>query len=160
MKNEEGLCEECPTGFMEEGGECVNCGVIGCEVCSSVGVCSTCLDERASITVGGHQCLCEEPFITTESGYCFEEPSAPSDTTDPGLFTTESGQQVECPTGCHQCSSLDDCTSCLSAFFQEGGKCIACHTSCLTCKGATASHCLSCPSGFHLSGNACSQCPG
>lgn len=60
------------------------------------------------------------------------------------------------------CSSATSCTQCLSGYtlFTQNNQmiCAPCTTSCRTCAQGQPGACLSCGTGFFLSGNTCIQC--
>jgi hypothetical protein len=73
-----------------------------------------------------------------------------------------------CQSPCRTCVSLSDCLSCVDGSYLQGGSCVKCDQSCLTCKGPSNSNCLSCfgtsslsPDGF-CSGcsSSCKLCSG
>ena len=47
---------------------------------------------------------------------------------------------------------------CIKGYYMSGTiSCSACDLSCLTCSGSSASNCLTCPDGYQLVSNTCSQ---
>ena len=67
-----------------------------------------------------------------------------------------------CPKNCFTCSSLTNCSQCLSGYttFKKESKiiCAPCMTSCRTCAEGKPSTCLSCGNGFYLMNGTCKPC--
>ena len=77
-----------------------------------------------------------------------------------GYSIDGSGNLVECPANCGECSSSTACTTCMPGYALSGSACAKCHESCATCSGA-AETCTACATGYYKvgSGNGvCTSC--
>lgn len=69
---------------------------------------------------------------------------------------------IGCPQNCQYCSSSTVCTACNSGYTQfiQGSNtvCVPCIQTCRTCAQGQPATCLSCGTGFYLSGTICVPC--
>ncbi|KAL2092601.1 hypothetical protein ACEWY4_012399 [Coilia grayii] len=133
---EEGRCvPQCQGGY-PEGGECVPCDLLHCEVCEGPGVCVQCVEQYL---LHGHTCV----------SHC------------PARYRPQDGQCVRCPAGCSDCHGEDHCTGCEQYYFLHEQQCVddcpkgfyasvlthtcdVCHSDCASCDGPDQDDCVEC----------------
>ncbi|ESU40244.1 Variant-specific surface protein, partial [Giardia duodenalis] len=74
-----------------------------------------------------------------------------------GYSIDGSGNLVECPANCGECSSSTACTTCMPGYALSGSACAKCHESCATCSGA-AETCTACANGYYKVGSTTGPC--
>ncbi|XP_027028709.2 proprotein convertase subtilisin/kexin type 5 isoform X1 [Tachysurus fulvidraco] len=153
----QGHCRaHCPREFYPDREQytCLPC-IANCEICVNGNICTKCRE--------GYK---------VQSGICLPVPCGVGEVHDP-----ESGECIECETGCSTCSTDDPeyCNSCTDDYFlyrhqcrqhcpqrtyeeSSRGVCLSCPESCLDCRSETL--CLICQPGQFLHNGACvNECP-
>lgn len=151
----DGDCKNsCEAGEFRHEGECHKCDITNCKECIFIGNESKCLE-------------CSSGILTVD-GLCSE--SCPS-----GQYIAD-GKCINCPSGCQECTSPDNCTVCKIYFFYLEGKCLSgcidgtfancgspplicekCDDACTKCTGPTPNRCQECAYGYFLKDKSCIQ---
>ena len=150
-------CEKlsCPDGTRPINHDCGGCNDLtpNCETCTET------------------QCLTCEPAYDLIDGKCVLK------TCEDGQYLNmDDGKCYPCGTNCVKCSAANKCDECETGYeLQNGvcvaktcdagyyldfttGECLACPTECATCAAPNPGDepvCLTCPTGWHLSGTTC-----
>lgn len=150
-------CEKlsCPDGTRPINHDCGGCSDLtpNCETCTET------------------QCLTCEPAYDLIDGKCVLK------TCEDGQYLNmDDGKCYPCGTNCVKCSAANKCDECETGYeLQNGvcvaktcdagyyldfttGECLACPTECATCAAPNPGDepvCLTCPTGWHLSGTTC-----
>ncbi|CAG8666017.1 12101_t:CDS:2, partial [Acaulospora morrowiae] len=169
----------CPDGQFSDGTTCQQCDV-ACQTCYGVGP-NNCLRCKLPEYYFEGNCV---PLKSSNDGRCFTGSSS----NDTFFADNTRGLCEACPSTCLDCfipqfdsntpPSKMQCNKCMPNFFLDNGRCIsscppgkyvsqadnftciACDSSCTTCNGPSADHCLSCtnPNFFAFNGK-CSSTP-
>ncbi len=151
------VCLQCANGFYLSSGNCFQCSS-NCQTCNSTNndQCFSCYPNSflsASICSG-----CSSNCLTCQSS---NQPNACL-SCNSGFYLSNSVCVQGCPLNCFSCSGPNTCTQCLSGYtlFNQNNQtiCVPCTTSCRTCAQGQPGSCMSCGTGFFLSGTTCVQC--
>lgn len=159
---------QCPLGFYEDTSQ------LSCTLCDPNLNCMAC---SINITNSAIYCnTCKYSFYLQANNTCL--PSC-----DNGYFANTWNHTCDkCSTACGNCTSgtsdaCIDCNAtslflsnssgkyCLSTcptnyYYQSGGNCLNCYSTCLTCNGSTSGNCITCIQGLFLSAGMCRYiCP-
>ncbi len=151
------VCLQCSSGFYLSNGNCFQCSST-CMSCNSTNQ-NQCLSCYANNFLTGSVCSICSPNCLTCQG---PNLSSACTSCNSGFYLSNSTCIQGCSLNCFSCTNPTTCTQCLSGYtlFIQNNQtiCAPCTTSCRTCALGQPGACLSCGTGFFLSGTTCIQC--
>jgi hypothetical protein len=177
-----GVCEAAPGYYLNISNIPVKCNLVGCYICASATVCSTCssasnfiMDNSTQTCVcdntqhfvllaSASACICDSGFYLTSNGTCDTIPLCPANNSGcANCSLTPTCSCLQCDSSnFFQTATFDSsyCT-CMDSYYFDGFSCNLCNATltnaCITCISSTL--CLSCKSNFTLFEGSCACLP-